>query len=82
MITASGLSNEQILTDAKVIQFRLNVTPDYKFYILLNAIFTPTRNILDNWTKYEEVFLTLVKQAGNLGGDRLLQALCLYFFKN
>lgn len=82
MITASDPSNEQLLTDVKVIQFRLNVTPDYKFFILINAIFTPTRGILENWTKYEEIFLTLVKQAGAHGGDRLLQALCLYFNKN
>lgn len=71
-----------MLLDVKVIQFRLNVTADYKFYILINAIFKPTRSILEHWTKYEEIFLNLVKEFGSTGGDRLLQTIMLYFFKN
>ena len=46
----------------KVIQFRLNVTADYKLFILINAIFTPARPILTNWVKFEGVFLELVKE--------------------
>lgn len=48
----------------------------------MNAIFTPARNILSNWTKYEEAFLSLVKEFGAIGGDRLLQTIMLYFRKN
>jgi len=58
------------------------VTADYKFFILLNGIFTPDRNIITSWTKYEEVFLALVKEFGGVGGDRLMQALMLYFKRN
>lgn len=58
------------------------MTADYKFYILMNAIFTPARNILASWTKYEEAFLSLVKEFGNVGGDRLLQTIVLFFRKN
>jgi hypothetical protein len=46
MITSSDPTNQQILLDAKVIQFRLNVTADYKFFILINGIFSPARNIV------------------------------------
>lgn len=72
LITSSDPTITQLLLDVKVIQFRLNVTADYKFYILMNAIFTKSRNILEFWTKYEEAFLTLVKEFGATGGDRLL----------
>jgi len=40
LITSSDPTIAQLLLDVKVIQFRLNVTADYKFYILMNAIFT------------------------------------------
>jgi hypothetical protein len=72
LITSSDPTIVQLLLDVKVIQFRLNVTADYKFYILINSIFTKSRNILEFWTKYEEAFLTLVKEFGATGGDRLL----------
>lgn len=65
-----------------MIQFRLNVTADYKFFILINGIFTAARPILTSWVKYEPAFLSLVKEFGNTGGDRLLQALMLYFHRN
>ncbi len=58
------------------------MTADYKFYILMNAIFTSSRNILEFWTKYEEAFLSLVKEFGATGGDRLLQTIVLFFRKN
>lgn len=82
LITTSDPAIDQLLVDVKVIQFRLNVTADYKFYILMNAIFTPARDILKCWTKYEEAFLSLVKEFGNTGGDRLLQTIVLFFRKN
>lgn len=82
MIKSGQPTAQQLMLDVKVIQFRLNVTADYKFYILILGIFSPPRDILKHWTKYEEVFLSLVKEFGSVGGDRLLQAILLYFRKH
>lgn len=82
MIVAGDVAPDQLLLDVKVMQFKLNVTADYKFFILFHGIFSPARNILKYWTKYENVFLSLVKEFGSVGGDRLMQTILIYFRRN
>ena len=81
MITNNNPSNKQLLEDVRFMQVGLNITANYKFYILMCGIFTPQRNIVKNWAKYEEAFLQLVKETGALGGDHLFQSIVLYFMR-
>lgn len=60
-------------------QLSLNITSEYKYYILMCGIFAPSRNIVKFWSKYEPAFLRLVKDDGKLGPKRLFQAIVLYF---
>ena len=62
-------------------QLGLNITPDYKFYILFCGVFAPPRNAVKNWQKYEDMFLELVKKDGINGGVHLFQAIILYFVR-
>jgi len=57
------------------------ITDDFSFYVALVGLFPPSRNILKNWAKNQDVFVNLVKQEGKVGRDHFMQALCLYFIK-
>jgi hypothetical protein len=81
MITSNDPSIAQLLEDVRFMQISLNITANFKFYILMCGIFTSNRNIVKCWTKYEEAFLQLVKDTGALGGDHLFQAIILYFMR-
>lgn len=59
----------------------MNITPEYKYYILFCGLFQGKRNAVKQWTKYEPAFLSLVKADGEVGIKRLLQTLVLYFVK-
>jgi len=74
-------NNDQItmlLDDAKD---EFGITTDFCFYVALVGLFPPSRNILKNWAKNQETFLSLVKQEGKIGRDHFMQALCIYFIK-
>ena len=62
-------------------QLGLNITPDYKFYILFCGVFAPPRNAVKNWQNYEDMILELVKKDGINGGVHLFQAIILYFVR-
>ena len=57
----------------------LNITADYKYYLLFCACFTGERNVIKHWSKFEPAFLSLVAQDGEVGIKRLLQTIGLYF---
>lgn len=57
----------------------LNITPDYKYYILICGIFNSKRNIIKHWATYEPAFLNLVKTDGEKGPKRLLQSIIIFF---
>jgi hypothetical protein len=57
------------------------ITADFAFYVALVGLFPPSRNIIKNWEKNQETFVTLVKQEGKIGRDHFMQAVCLYFIK-
>jgi len=79
MIEAGDPSVEELLEETRNMQVGLNITPDYKFFILFNGIFNSKRNIVKNWSKYEMVFLKLVKEAGDNGIKRLWQTIVIFF---
>ena len=60
-------------------QLILNITPDYKYYILICGIFNTKRNIVKHWPAYEKAFLKLVQADGKVGPKRLFQAIILFF---
>ena len=63
------------------IQLILNITPEYKYYILFCGIFQNKRNVVKSWPAYEPAFMKLVKSDGEIGIKRLLQTIVLYFIK-
>ena len=69
------------MTEVRQIQLILNITPEYKYYILFCGVFAGKRNIVKNWSTYEPAFLRLVKSDGEIGIKRLLQTIVLYFVK-
>jgi len=74
-----GAAINELLTEVRQTQLILNITPDYKYYILICGCFNPKRNIVKHWPKYEKAFLKLVQNDGELGPKRLFQAIVLFF---
>ena len=62
-------------------QLIMNITSEYKYYILFCGIFQGKRNVVKAWNKYEAAFLSLVKSDGEVGIKRLMQTMVLYFAK-
>lgn len=63
-------------------QVSLNVTPEYKYYIMFCGVFAKTRNVVKHWTKYEKAFLKMVaSEKPGLGEKHLFQAIVLYFMR-
>ena len=89
MVTENGPAIDDILTEIRHTQLVLNITPEYKYYILLNGVFNAKRNIVKHWAAYEKAFLKLVnnekaflKLVSNdkeAGIKRLFQAIILFF---
>ena len=78
---AEGSTNPEILEQLRRYMVSLNFTNDFKYYILMGALFSKSRNIVKNWKSHEKAFLEIVKQDGELGGKHLLQAFCQFFAK-
>ena len=78
-ISEADRSVDEILQQVRHQQLILNITADYKYYLLFCAIFTGERNVIKHWPKYEPAFLSLVAQDGEVGIKRLLQTIGLYF---
>jgi len=57
----------------------LNVSSDYKYYILMNTLFSKERSPLKNWDAHEKCFLDLVSRDGRIGIKRLLQVFIRFF---
>ena len=57
----------------------MNVTPEYKFYLCMCAIFGPDRNIVKNWDTYEQVFVLLLEADPELGVKHLFQTIIQFF---
>ena len=71
IVEARGPAIDDLLTEVRQIQLVLNITPDYKYHILLCGIFNPKRSIIKNWAAYEKAFLNLVGKDGENGPKRL-----------
>ena len=67
MISEKSLSADELLKEVRRKQLTLNITPDYKYYIMLCGVFNAKRNIVKHWTTYEKAFLELVQKNGELG---------------
>lgn len=78
---AESASAEDILEQLKRLQISLNFQGEYRYYLLVCGIFTPERNIIKNWARFEQCFLTLVEQDGKIGIKHLLQAIVQYFIR-
>lgn len=74
-------SCQDLLTEVRQQQLLIEVTSDYKYYILFCGIFQGKRNVVKSWPKYEQCFLTMVKENGSDGIKRLIQTIALYFVK-
>lgn len=74
-------TTEELLQEARHVQLFLNVTADYKYYLLFCGLFAGKRNVIQHWAQYEPAFLQLVQADGESGIKRLLQTICLYFVK-
>lgn len=59
----------------------MNITPEYKYYILFCGVFSGKRNPVTQWAKFEPAFLQLIKADGEVGIKRLLQTIVLYYVK-
>lgn len=68
-----------ILKEVRQIQLQLNVTPEYKLYICMCALFGPHRNIVKHWDDYEAVFTNLASHDEELGYKHLFQAVVQFF---
>ena len=74
-------SIEELLTEVRQTQLIMNITPEYKYFILFSGIFNKKRNVVKNWAEYEPAFLRLIKADGEVGIKRLMQTMVLYFVK-
>jgi len=70
---------EDIVREARQLQLQLNVTPEYKLYLCICAIFGPHRNIVKAWDTYEKVFTDLASQDAENGSKHLFQAVIQFF---
>lgn len=71
-LAAEGASNSSYLDELKKLQISANMSNDYKFYMLICGLFSPERHIVKNWTKHEQIFLSLVEADGKIGVRHLL----------
>lgn len=71
LVKNSDPAINELLDEVRYMQVGLNVTPDYKFYVLFMGVFNAERNIVKHWAKYEMAFLKLVKETGEKGIKRL-----------
>ena len=76
---AGNIDVQKILSEVRQLQLQLNVTPEYKMYMAMCAIFGPHRNIVKHWDSFEALFSTLVEQDGEGGQKHLLQTLVQFF---
>lgn len=72
MVTDATPSVDDLLKEVRHAQLILNITPEYKYYILICGLFNPKRNIVKHWPTYEKAFLKLVQKDGEQGPKRLL----------
>lgn len=76
---SEGQSNDQISELLRNMAIALNVSSDYKYYILMNTLFSKERSPLKNWDAHEKCFLDLVSRDGRIGIKRLLQVFIRFF---
>jgi hypothetical protein len=74
-------SVDDLLTEVRQTQLIMNITPEYKYFILFSGIFNKKRNVVKCWSQYEPAFLRLIKGDGEVGIKRLMQTIVLYFVK-
>ena len=70
----------ETLTQQKI---KYGLTPDWLHFVALCGIFPPSvkGGIFKKWSKYEDLFIALVKEEGKIGVQHFLQAIVLYFIK-
>lgn len=56
-IESESKTTEEILSKVRQAQLIMNVTPDYKYYLLFCGLFSGKRNAAKSWPEYEECFL-------------------------
>lgn len=80
-ISEGERSVEELLTEVRQSQLIMNITPEYKYYILFCGLFQGKRNVVKTWARYEAAFLQLITNDGEVGIKRLMQTIVLYFVK-
>ena len=73
------INTDALLKQARSTQLSLNLTPDYKYYILMCGIFNPQRSPIKHWATFEECFARLAAIDKEVGHKRVFQAIILFF---
>lgn len=70
---------EEVLKQVRRDQISLNITPDYKYFILMAGIFNPKRTMVNHWEKFAPCFTNLVSADGDDGLKRVFQAIIIFY---
>lgn len=62
-------------------QISLNLSPEYKYYILMNGLFNIGRTPLKNFKKNEAIFKHYLKKDGEQGTKHFLQSIVLFYIR-
>lgn len=82
-----GLTEEQLKDNNSITEIlydgsqKYDLPVEFLHFVALCGLFPPTRNILKNFKKNEDVFIQLVKNEGKIGQDHFLQSVVLYFVR-
>jgi len=75
-------NHQEMLDEYQNIHLTLKLSYDYKYYILMCALFNPTaRNIVTYWDKHHQTFMKIVASEPENGTKHLFQAIILYFVR-
>lgn len=59
--------NIHIINELDALMYKYKLSKDFMHYVGLCAIFPPTYNICNHWSKHEDIFIDLVGREGNIG---------------
>jgi hypothetical protein len=59
----------------------LNITTDYKYFILMAGIFNPKRTMVNHWEKFAPCFTNLAAADGDDGLKRVFQAIIIFYMQ-
>jgi translation initiation factor 5 len=76
-----GESNDAIIEEIRRQTISLNLTKEYKYYILMCGLFNIGRSPLKNFKKHEVIFRAYLEKDGEKGNKHFFQAVILFFVR-